>query len=151
MRSVKFIRIKGLFRYLVLYVLKDKPLHGYGIMKKIDELLKIDYIPSPGIVYPTLQLLEDMGYIESENVGRRKIYRLTSKGKKVLNENINEVEELIMKAKYFRNLAKEIGLDELVDTIRYLITNITSIPSDAKNKLKMHIQEIVKTLKSLIK
>ncbi len=151
MKEMKLITVKGLFRYLVLYVLKEKPLHGYGIMKRIEELLQFDYIPSPGIVYPTLQLLEDMGYIESEYVGRRKVYRLTSEGERLLNENIDEVEEFIAKAKYFRNLAKEIGLDDLVDILRYLIMNITRVPPEVKKKLRAHIQEIVNTLKSLKK
>jgi len=146
----EFMKIRGLFRYLVLYILKDQPLHGYGIMKKVSELLKCDYIPSPGIIYPTLQLLEDMGLVESRIEGRRKVYRLTNEGRRVLENNIQEVEEFITKIRYLGDLARELGLETLVNTLRKLVMNITSIPPEAKERIKEHINEIVKILNSIV-
>jgi len=144
------MKIRGLFRYLVLYVLRDQPLHGYGIMKKVSEILQCDYIPSPGIIYPTLQLLEDMGLVESRVEGRRKVYRLTNEGERVLEKNIHEVEEFIKKIRYLGVLAKELGLETLVDTLRRLVMNITSIPPEAKERIKQHINEVVKILNSIV-
>ncbi len=146
----EFMKIRGLFRYLVLYILKDQPLHGYGIMKKISELLKCDYIPSPGIIYPTLQLLEDMGLVESRIEGRRKVYRLTNEGRRVLEKNIQEVEEFITKIRYLGDLARDLGLETLVNTLRKLVMNITSIPPEARERIKEHINEIVKILNSIV-
>ena len=144
------IRIRGMFRHLVLYVLKDGPLHGYGIMKRISELLQSDYTPSPGIVYPTLQMLEDMGLVESRVEGRRKVYRLTEDGMKVLRENIHEVEEFIRRIRHLRSILEDLGIIDLLSAIKTIYENLTSIPPETRYKIRNHIQEIIKTLKSII-
>ncbi len=149
--DVGLIRIRGMFKHLVLYVLKDGPLHGYGIMKKISELLQSDYMPSPGIVYPTLQMLEDMGLVESRVEGRRKVYRLTEEGMKVLRENMHEVEEFIRKIRHLRNILEDLGIMDLLSAIRSIYENLTSIPPETRHKIRSHIQEIIRTLRSMIK
>src|SRR3989454_1957541 len=69
----------GDMKYVILKLLKDKPRHGYEVMKELEDQLRGCYSPSPGTVYPTLQWLEDEGLVTSHEVqGDRKSTRLNS-------------------------------------------------------------------------
>jgi DNA-binding PadR family transcriptional regulator len=90
----KWFRERGDLRFYILLVLKDKPLHGYGTMKAIGE--KFDYSPSPGVIYPNLQMLEDQGYVKVTEENGKKVYAITDEGKKYLEENeetLNRIED----------------------------------------------------------
>lgn len=56
---------RGDLKYLILDVLKDRPMHGYDVLRALQERFGGFYGPSPGAVSPTLQMLEDMGYLTS--------------------------------------------------------------------------------------
>ena len=79
----------GGLRFVLLQLLKDKPGHGYELIKLIEDRLGGSYSPSPGIVYPTLTLLEELGYLSVEvpDAGGRKCYRITDTGETFLQEN----------------------------------------------------------------
>jgi DNA-binding PadR family transcriptional regulator len=62
-------------------VLADEPMHGYQIMQRLEERSGGMWRPSPGSVYPTLQLLEDQGFIKGEDVEGRRVFALTEAGK----------------------------------------------------------------------
>jgi len=85
---------KGDFKYLILDLLKDKPRHGYEIIRDLEESFHGFYTPSPGAVYPTLQYLEEMGYVTSVAQDGKKIYTITEEGKKFLIEKEKETEEI---------------------------------------------------------
>lgn len=68
-------------RPAVLALLLERPMHGYEIIQELDSRTNGIWRPSPGSVYPTLQLLEDEGLIEPEAEGGRKSYRLTEAGR----------------------------------------------------------------------
>ena len=53
---------QGDLRFVILSLLEEKPRHGYEIIKALEERFGGTYAPSPGVVYPTLQLLEDQGF-----------------------------------------------------------------------------------------
>ncbi len=72
---------------LILALLADKPRHGYEIIKALDERSKGFYIPSPGMVYPALTYLEEIGHATIEVDGTRKRYHLTDAGRQHLGEN----------------------------------------------------------------
>lgn len=73
---------QGDLRFVVLRLLADKPAHGYEIIKAVEERFGGAYAPSPGIVYPTLTLLEEQGLIAVvETEGPRKLYGLTDEGR----------------------------------------------------------------------
>jgi DNA-binding PadR family transcriptional regulator len=78
---------RGDMKYLILTVLKDGPKHGYEIMREIEQRAHGIYTPSPGTIYPTLQLLEDMGYVRSQEVEQRRVYELTEAGRTYLSEH----------------------------------------------------------------
>lgn len=72
---------------LILALLAEKPRHGYEIIKAFDERSKGFYIPSPGMVYPALTYLEEIGHANVEVDGTRKLYHITDEGKQHLENN----------------------------------------------------------------
>lgn len=85
----------GELRLVLLKLIADEPRHGYDLIRAIEELTGGEYAPSPGVVYPTLTLLQDMGLIEeAKEKGPRKPFQVTSEGRKHLEENAGEVEAL---------------------------------------------------------
>lgn len=86
----------GELRLVLLHLIANQPRHGYELIKAIEEMTEGEYAPSPGIVYPTLTMLEDMGLIEeAKSADTKKIYEATDEGRAHLEENSDEVEELI--------------------------------------------------------
>ena len=77
---------KGDLKYVILDLIKDKPSHGYEIIKALEDRFHGFYSPSAGSVYPTLQLLEDMGYVTSTEQDGKKVYTITEEGRKFLKE-----------------------------------------------------------------
>ena len=74
---------RGDVRAAVLVLLAEKPMHGYQIIHEIEERSDGAWKPSPGSVYPTLQLLADEGFISAEESNGRKTYSLTDEGRRV--------------------------------------------------------------------
>jgi len=86
----------GELRLVLLKLIADEPRHGYELIKAIEDLTEGDYGPSPGVVYPTLNMLEDIGFIaERKSKDSKKVYEATDAGRTHLEENADEVEELI--------------------------------------------------------
>jgi DNA-binding PadR family transcriptional regulator len=86
----------GELRLVLLKLIADQPRHGYELIKAVEELTGGEYAPSPGIVYPTLTMLEDMGLIaEAKSKTTKKVYEATDEGRAHLEENSDEVDELI--------------------------------------------------------
>jgi DNA-binding PadR family transcriptional regulator len=78
---------QGDLRYVILKLIADAPRHGYEIIKHIEEAVGGAYTPSPGVIYPTLTLLEELGYVTVESAeGGKKLYRVTDAGKAALEE-----------------------------------------------------------------
>ena len=71
---------RGNVRAAILSVLSEEPMHGYQIMQRLEERSGGMWRPSPGSVYPTLQLLEDQGFIKGEEVEGRRVFSLTEAG-----------------------------------------------------------------------
>ncbi len=86
----------GDLRLLILAMIAEQPRHGYELIKAIEERLGGSYSPSPGVVYPTLSWLDDMGYatVEAEDSGRKR-YRITAEGEAFLASNRAAAEELL--------------------------------------------------------
>jgi DNA-binding PadR family transcriptional regulator len=86
----------GELRLVLLKLIADEPRHGYDLIRAIEELTGGEYAPSPGVIYPTLTLLQDMGLIEEAPVeGPRKPFQATDEGRKHLEEREEEVQALL--------------------------------------------------------
>ncbi|HEY6491005.1 MAG: PadR family transcriptional regulator [Terracidiphilus sp.] len=77
----------GHLRLVILQLIADKPSYGYEIIKAIEEKLSGGYAPSPGVVYPTLTLLEEEGLAVASMDGNKKRYAATEEGKEHLKAN----------------------------------------------------------------
>ena len=85
----------GELRLVLLKLIADQPRHGYDLIRAIEELTHGSYAPSPGVVYPTLTMLQDMGLIqEAAADGPRKAFAITPEGEAHLAERAEEVEAL---------------------------------------------------------
>lgn len=82
---------RGEVRYLVLDALAERPRHGYEVIQAIEERTGGAYRPSPGTIYPTLQMLDELGQVRSSDAEGRKIYELTDAGRKELEAHREEV------------------------------------------------------------
>ncbi len=72
---------------VILSLLAEKPAHGYELMKAIAEYSSGFYTPSPGVIYPALMYLHEIGYAKVDQDGTRKLYGLTPEGKAHLDAN----------------------------------------------------------------
>ena len=85
----------GELRLVLLRLIAEQPRHGYDLIRAIEEMTHGSYAPSPGVVYPTLTMLQDMGLIrETEAEGSRKIFAITAEGEAHLAERREEAEDL---------------------------------------------------------
>lgn len=90
----------GELRLVLLKLIADEPRHGYDLIRAIEDLTGGEYAPSPGVVYPTLTLLQDMGMIEeAPGEGARKPFQVTDEGRAHLEEKADEVEALFDRLK----------------------------------------------------
>jgi DNA-binding PadR family transcriptional regulator len=83
---------KGHLKYLVLRLLSERPRHGYDLIRAFEERFGGHYVPSPGVLYPALQLLEDMGYVTVQAADGRKVYRVTEAGQQFLRDEAELVD-----------------------------------------------------------
>ena len=89
----------GDMKYVILKLLRDKPRHGYEIMKELEDRMHGCYSPSPGTVYPTLQWLEDEGLVAARDVDGKKVYEISEAGRKFLDEHRDLVEDIFHRVK----------------------------------------------------
>jgi len=82
---------RGGVRYLVLDAIATQARHGYEIIQAIEERSAGAYRPSPGVVYPTLQLLEELGHARVLEQDARKVYSITDEGRNDLEAHRDEV------------------------------------------------------------
>jgi DNA-binding PadR family transcriptional regulator len=84
---------RGEVRYLVLDAIADQARHGYEVIQTIEQRSDGAYRPSPGVVYPTLQMLEEMGLARVSDRDGRKVYEITDEGRQELERHRDEVAE----------------------------------------------------------
>ena len=87
----------GDLRLVILHLIAEKPRHGYEIIKEIEEQVAGAYSPSPGVIYPTLTLLEELGYVTvSTGDGAKKLHEITAEGRAFLDANRRAVDALLV-------------------------------------------------------
>jgi DNA-binding PadR family transcriptional regulator len=92
---------RGDLKYVVLKLLREKPMHGYEIMQALEAESGGWYTPSAGTVYPALQLLQDQGYVQSEEVGGKRVYSITAAGRAFLEEHSERVDDVMDRVSEF--------------------------------------------------
>jgi DNA-binding PadR family transcriptional regulator len=111
---------KGDLKYVILSLLKDKPSHGYEIIRALENYFHGFYTPSAGSVYPTLQMLDDMGYVSSSERDGKKVYTISAEGLKFLQEQqvtIDKIKEHMSEWWHPRNIEE---FHDTIDELRNL-------------------------------
>jgi DNA-binding PadR family transcriptional regulator len=86
----------GDLRLVILHLIAEKPRHGYEIIKAIEEQVAGSYSPSPGVIYPTLTLLDELGYVTvSTGDGTKKLHEITAEGRAFLDANRRALDALL--------------------------------------------------------
>jgi DNA-binding PadR family transcriptional regulator len=112
---------------VLLKLIADQPRHGYELIRAIEELTGGAYVPSPGVIYPTLTLLQDMGRIEEATAeGPRKPFAITADGRAEVEARKPEVEAL------FARLAELASMRERTDggPVRRAMGNLRTVLLD---------------------
>ena len=86
----------GDLRLVILHLIAERPRHGYEIIKAIEEQVAGAYSPSPGVIYPTLTHLDELGYVTvSTGDGAKKLHEITAEGRAFLDANRRAVDALL--------------------------------------------------------
>lgn len=133
---------RGDLKLVILDLLKDNPRHGYDIIQQLEKKFHGFYSPSPGSVYPILQLLEDQDLVTSSQKTGKKVYTITSQGEKFLQDHTDEVADVQSRANppwkmhggQMQQIREEIG-----QTARLIFCNAAQgIFSNPKKMEKLH-------------
>jgi DNA-binding PadR family transcriptional regulator len=116
----------GELRLVLLKLIADEPRHGYDLIRAIEDLTGGEYAPSPGVVYPTLTLLQDMGLIEeAKEKGPRKPFQATDDGRQHLEEKADEVEALFERLEEFAPRERDSAGPPIGRAIKNLMTALS--------------------------
>jgi len=111
---------RGDLKYVILDLLQDQPRHGYDVIRALEERFRGFYSPSPGSVYPTLQLLADQGYLTSTERDGKRVYAITDEGRRFLAEQADVVEGLRARMGAGRGFRGNPETGELLQEVRQL-------------------------------
>ena len=137
-------------RLIVLDILREKELHGYGIAEEIENKYGVKR-PSPGLIYPLLSSLKKKGYVEivKEEKRDKKTYRITQTGMSYLEEKKEELENARRILSSFGEFQK-LGGRELMEVIRILIDSMNDLDDKEKEKIGKILRNSAKKLKMLV-
>jgi len=139
---------RGDFRYLVLMALSEKPMHGYALILEIGKTHQRPV--SAGLIYPTLQELGDMGYVSSEERESKKIYSLTVKGRKHLEENAEVVERLKAGKAYAERIGRFSFMRDLQDMQAMVLMNEEGIDEGKMKRIQEILTDAKKRMASVV-
>jgi DNA-binding PadR family transcriptional regulator len=146
---------KGNLKYIILDLIKDRPRHGYDIIRELEEQSHGFYKPSPGVIYPTLQMLEEMGYAKSSEQEGKKIYSITDEGLKFLDDRSNIADSVRsqMKRKWsFKNVDKAAMIMKEYREIENLLgSGFYSLDGDKAERIRQILVEAYEEIDSVIR
>jgi len=145
---------KGDLKYVILDLLKDKPRHGYEIIRELEEMSHGLYTPSPGTVYPTLQMLEEMGYAEAAERDGKKIYTITDEGLAFLDERKDSADEVRSQMKHrwsFKNIGKMAMMMKEYHALEHLLTRaLRSQDAEKMQRVRQVLSEAYKEIEAIM-
>lgn len=134
---------RGDIKIVLLKLISEQPRHGYELIKVLEEKFQGFYSPSPGSIYPTLQMLEDQDLIEVAKEGRKKIFHITDEGQTYLNENQSD-DSFISRM----NMFDDVDFNEIM-TLRNEFSSLFKSFFEAGRKV-INDPEKVQQLKNLV-
>jgi DNA-binding PadR family transcriptional regulator len=125
-RRARRVFESGELRLVLLKLIADEPRHGYDLIRAVEEMTGGEYAPSPGIIYPTLTMLEEMGLIdEQKSSDSKKAFAATDEGRAHLEENREHVEELIERLTDMRPTGQSDAGPAISRAVKNLMTAMT--------------------------
>jgi len=121
---------RGTVRWLVLDAIAAQPRHGYEVIQAIAERSRGAYKPSPGVIYPTLQMLEEMGHARSTMREERRTYEITADGRRELTEHAEEVSE------FYRGDDDDIDWERHSNEVARLMSRVARLMGMFKHSLR---------------
>ncbi|MGA7437571.1 MAG: PadR family transcriptional regulator, partial [Luteibacter sp.] len=129
----------GDLRLLLLALIEEQPRHGYELIRTIEEMFDGQYSPSPGAIYPTLTMLEELGYARVEaETGGKKLYAITDEGRAFLTENRDTLdaltERLQVMSRHMRRMTVPGGVRDAMHVIKHQLMNHHKAWDEAETK-----------------
>ncbi len=146
---------RGLVRHLVLDAIAVQPRHGYEIIQYIGDKSGGAYRPSPGVIYPTLQMLEELGQARTSARDERKVYEVTEDGRRELAAHAEEVTEFY-EGHAEESWDKQADMARLASRIGRLVVTFKrgwrrgTIPPTTMRKIRRVLEESLSELEKLL-
>lgn len=139
---------KGNLQLSILSLLEEEPKHGYQVIKDLEARFKGFYSPSPGSVYPILQMLEDREFVSVSKEGTKKVYTVTAKGSEFLKEH-SQHNEFTKRMEAFKNMDME-KMNDLRNQIQdlfkeFMVTGQSALKDENKYD---QFQQLIKDTKA---
>lgn len=137
----------GDLKLLLLSLIEQQPRHGYELIRTIEEMFHGQYTPSPGAIYPTLTMLEELGYARIENEqGNRKLYGITDEGRAYLDEHRAEVEAVIARTEHSARMAAKMAIPTAVRKAMHALKHALLMRSPSMDKAEaLRVAAILET------
>ena len=147
---------KGDIKYVILDLIRERSSYGYEIIHALEERFGGLYTPSAGTIYPTLQMLEETGYVTSTQVEGRRVFTITPAGNKFLEEQKSQVADVHARMSGWwdrRSSSEEMHevLDMLHDLRRLLKQRRKKMDPAKIPQLRAVIQRAYQEIESLLK
>ncbi|HTP89297.1 MAG TPA: PadR family transcriptional regulator [Bryobacteraceae bacterium] len=145
----------GDIRLVILKLLSEQPSYGYQLIKTMEERLAGGYTPSPGVIYPTLTMLEEEGLIASAAENNKKVYSVTPEGLEYLAANKHRVEELFARLEHAGRGFQRGRSPEIMHAFMHLGTAVTdrvrreSVTAEQLRKIAEAIHAAAKAIEEL--
>jgi len=145
---------RGDLKYVILDLLKDKPRHGYDIIRELEEQSYGFYKPSPGVIYPTLQMMEEMGYATSAEQEGKKIYSITEEGLTFLANQSNVADDVRKKMKRkwsFKSIGKMVMVMKEYHALEHLLSyGFRSMDTDKAEQIHQILSQAYQNIESVL-
>ncbi|WP_297437230.1 PadR family transcriptional regulator [Thermococcus sp.] len=143
-------KYKGHLKLLILKMLSEKPMHGYGIMAELEKTYGIPH-PSPGTVYPILASLRRSGLIEITGGGKRekRLYMATEKGNEYLREHGEELREVMELLNRFREFSR-LGGRDLGEALKEVFNSVERLTDEQRRALIKEFAEFTKRVRLIL-
>jgi len=151
-RAKRFFE-KGVLRFVLLDLLRDRPTHGYELIKALEERSHGFYTPSTGSIYPILQMLQDQGYVTAVEKSGKKIYTITAHGLDYLEEHADIIEGLNNIAAH-RGQFNQVEWQDTIETLRRVRQTFGqkagSLTDEQKTKIRDTITRACSDIEAII-
>jgi len=145
---------KGGLKYVILDLIKDKPRHGYEIIRELEEQSFGMYKPSPGAVYPTLQMLEETGHASATERDGKKIYAITEQGRQFLIERKDSADEVRSQMKHrwsFKNIGRMAMVMKEYHALEHLLSRgFRTLDADRAQRIRQVLTSAYEEIETIL-